>query len=356
MKLIYFSQSLGKSGSYQRAAADELARQHDVHFYGPGYDGFDKRAEVADVIAAAPWGSPDLLLIGHNWLSDKPGEARSASAAIHFADTSLPKVAILNKEYVNLDAKLRYMSDNKIDLAFTHHHDTRAYEKRTGIPFSFFPFAVDPEKFSANGKRKDIDLFFTGILRNPSCPETQTDARAEAQHKLFYHWGLTRLAKRIPYWKYRFQWRTYDQKHLSALSLFRNGSFFADDARFGIAEYGCAMARSRVCFTGLSPLGLVGSRYYEAMAAGSLVICPRETVYDGLFEDGKHCVMFRPDFSDFEEKLRYYLDHESERRAIADTAYRHVITHHTWEKRIDVMAKEIKTRLLPSNVPIGGKA
>ena len=70
------------------------------------------------------------------------------------------KVAILNKEYVNLSQKLQFIKKNGFDLAFSHHHDVDAYLKQTGVRFYFLPFGFNQRNFKHEGEIKDIDLMF----------------------------------------------------------------------------------------------------------------------------------------------------------------------------------------------------
>lgn len=106
------------------------------------------------------------------------------------------------------------------------------------------------------------------------------------------------------------------------------------------------MNATKICLNTLSPLDLVGCRYYEAMASKSLLFCERSPVYQGLFKDEQHCVMFESDLSDFDDKLFYYLKHEEERQAIVERAYRHVRENHTWDKRVEQFTEAIQS-LMP---------
>lgn len=60
------------------------------------------------------------------------------------------------------------------------------------------------------------------------------------------------------------------------------------------------------------------------------------------FEDGKTCVMFKNDLSDFKEKLEYYLQDENERIRIAREGHKHLLKYHTTEKRAAYMVECIK--------------
>lgn len=81
---------------------------------------------------------------------------------------------------------------------------------------------------------------------------------------------------------------------------------------------------SKICF---SPFGFgeVCWRDYESIMAGALLLKPDmshiETAPD-IFLPFETYIPIAWDFSDFEDKIRYILSHEEERRAIVDNAYR----------------------------------
>ena len=96
-----------------------------------------------------------------------------------------------------------------------------------------------------------------------------------------------------------------------------------------------------------SAIGLVGTRFYEVMASRTLLFCSRSDAYGSLFEDLKHCVMFEPDLSDFDEKLFYYLGQEDKTRAITDRGYAHVHANHTWQRRIEQFTDVVIDAIYP---------
>jgi spore maturation protein CgeB len=64
-------------------------------------------------------------------------------------------------------------------------------------------------------------------------------------------------------------------------------------------------------------------RVYKVMGAGGFLLTEDWTGRKDLFEDGKHLVVFAGD-QDAKQKIKYYLDHEDERRAIAEAGQREV--------------------------------
>lgn len=340
MRIIYLSPDMSKYGAafYQQDVIEALHKRHELYLYGPGFPGYDLDDSIDDILSSLSV-RPDLICVGHGWLVDNPEDALDRHPRIDLSETEMPKAMILNKEYARLEEKLEYIVRNKIDIVFTHHHDTDRYSRETEIRFIFWPFAVNPTYFRDYGLKKIYDLTFTGILRNPTFPHTQADTRIRVQRKLFYCvGGELRLLKRPKYRNLEFFWSARPSHRVMAmLSHCIHGS-----ARIPSQEYFKLFNKSRICFNALSPLDLVSPRYYESMASKCLVFCPRHPVYEGLFKDHEHCVMFEPDLCDFDDKLFYYLKHDAERQAIVECAYRHVRENHTWEKRVQRFTEVVR--------------
>lgn len=76
-------------------------------------------------------------------------------------------------------------------------------------------------------------------------------------------------------------------------------------------------------------------RVFEAMGAGALLITsvPSELTALG-FQEGEHFVGYR-DKDEVEDLVRYYLDHETERRRIAEAARDLVLREHTYDRRVE---------------------
>src|SRR5438874_2132023 len=167
-RILYLSPDMSGYGAaqYQHDVMLELSRQAPVHFYGPGFPGYDPGDTIDDVVAKSGL-APDWILCGHAWLEDTPGAPVDRFPHIDLSRTDIPRAAILNKEYTNLGAKLAYLRRAGAALVFTHHHKAPLLAERTGIPFVFWPFAADHRLFRP-GPDKTLDLGFSGILQNPT--------------------------------------------------------------------------------------------------------------------------------------------------------------------------------------------
>ena len=75
-------------------------------------------------------------------------------------------------------------------------------------------------------------------------------------------------------------------------------------------------------------------RLFEAAGVGVLQLTEDLPGVREWFTPGENIVTYR-DKDDLREKVRYYLDHDTERETIARRAREHVYAHHTYEQRVD---------------------
>ena len=302
------------SAYYQHQFTRALGRVHKVFQYGPGIAGYDKRHAIGDVLKLCPF-EPELICFAAGWEIEDPAiPDYDPHPAIRTSKIDIPSVMVLNKEYKKLDRKFEFIRDNGIGLVLTAHHKFSEWQNRVQVPFLHFPFAVSPEWFTDHGEEKLYDLGFSGGLH-----ERWTDVRVRIRDRLFLRHPL----KAPRYWGVRIFWP---------------GRW----RRRPVGEnYARSINRSRMWISTPSAIDLVGTRFYEVMAARTLLFCSRSPAYSGLFEDTKHCVMFEPNLSDFDDKLFHYLKHDDKREAIVDEAYRHVHRNHTWERRIEAFTQAV---------------
>ena len=67
MKIIYLSPNMGRytAAHYQQDVVDELAIQHQVYMYGPGYDLYAQIDTISDVVAKSPFDRPKIKKINY---------------------------------------------------------------------------------------------------------------------------------------------------------------------------------------------------------------------------------------------------------------------------------------------------
>ena len=113
-----------------------------------------------------------------------------------------------------------------------------------------------------------------------------------------------------------------------------------DDKRFtipplkGYHEYLKAMASAKINIV-LRGHGRDTVRYWEAAAFETLMLVKDPgIIIPNPFIDKEHCVYFNNN-EDLKEKIDYYLSHETERAAIAESGKAHCLKYHTNRARIE---------------------
>jgi spore maturation protein CgeB len=346
MDILYISENINNYSAafYQKDVLNQLKSVHNVECYGMGFKGYDENEEIETVLENCKT-RPELICIGHKWLRDDSSvDTVDPHPAFDFNETDVPVVMILNKEYANFHRKVKYIEENSIPLVFTHHHKANKWSEKYDSQFVFWPFAVNKDVFQDYNEPKMYDLSFSGRLRNPDPSVPQTDLRIRVQKELFFSVGEIKLARRPKYRKYNIFWRGRP----TTKSKYYINKFFHRERRIPDDDYKKLYNRSKLTFNTLSPIDLVGTRYYEAAASNSLIFCQESPIYEkfDLFEPGKHCVTFKKDLSDFDDKLEYYISNDDIREKIAQQGHDHVLENHTWETRIKEFTHKIKNILL----------
>ncbi|MDY6989124.1 MAG: glycosyltransferase [Thermodesulfobacteriota bacterium] len=85
---------------------------------------------------------------------------------------------------------------------------------------------------------------------------------------------------------------------------------------------------------GTTPCYQMSPKLFEAMACKAFVLVDKQKDVFGLFDDAKHLVSYNS-VEDLRDKIRYYLEHPSQRLRIAEDAYRYVLQNHTYAHRIE---------------------
>src|SRR5262249_9865570 len=106
-------------------------------------------------------------------------------------------------------------------------------------------------------------------------------------------------------------------------------------------EYRQLLGRSRLCFNRCIRLEC-NKRAFEAAAAGALLFMEAENLeIRDYFRDRQECVLYTED--DLEALLVYYLEHEDERRRIADAARVRVREYgfeQLWRRQLEMIRSE----------------
>lgn len=341
MKIIYLSKNMSdyKAAMYQNDMMEEFRKHAEVIFYGPGFKNFDPKEKIK--ITINKFGDADLLIVGHAWLLDKPGSTVDPYPDLCLQDCPIPKVIILNKEYTNLNEKLNWIKKNNFLCGFSHHHNIDFYEKKSNVSFKFIPFAFNENLFAkTNEKIKDIDFSFCGLLKNDYHNSEYTDARILTMKRLFHCIDDIPVLKKAKYKNYTFFWNAIPRKVFVRKIATLTKKYY----RLSNRDYASLQMRSRAFLNTLSPLGLVGPRFFENIASKTLVFCEESNNVKNIFPS--ECfISFKSDFSDFDEKFEMAISDSVERSKIIESAFDLAFTQHTWKFRVNNMIKTINEKI-----------
>ena len=323
--------------SYQREILNAMRCQFHVNLYGPGYENYDIDDDFNKIQKKL---NKDIkaLIFGHSYLSDVVHSKQIQNfCKFNLKEINLPKVGILNKEYVNLDRKLEFFKKNSFDLCFTHNHMAETYSKRTNIKFILWPFAVSPS-FSKNIKDKVYDIGFSGILQNTN--HTHSNLRYKVMNKMFYTLFGIPLFKKKEYKTYKIFWNAKPTNLFSKVinRLFRFHVHLSDK------NYADLLKKSKIFINTLSPAELVSPRYYECMASKTLVLCEQSNIYKKFFPKGTYI-----EFDNEEtiiDIIKHYLDDNEALEKITTKAQKFIYEDHYWKNRIDIFKRELDLLIL----------
>lgn len=82
-------------------------------------------------------------------------------------------------------------------------------------------------------------------------------------------------------------------------------------------------------------------RMFDIMGCEGFLLTNYQAEIASLFEPGRDLVVYES-FDDCLKKAGYYLEHEDERRTIAENGYRKICAHHTYDHRIAEMFESLK--------------
>ncbi len=135
---------------------------------------------------------------------------------------------------------------------------------------------------------------------------------------------------------------------LSALRDFRLGVWSVHDVPVELKPFyrGKALGDETMHILSASPLTVNphgdfmryggNMRLFEAAGLGVFQLVDDRPGVAQWFKPQEHLVIYR-DPADLRDKVAYYLEHESERRSMAEAARAHALAHHTYAQRVEAL-------------------
>jgi glycosyltransferase involved in cell wall biosynthesis len=281
-----------KSGYYYQDIADAWEERFTVFFYGPGYPNYSVNQDICQLIDKVRFqlGSLDLVVFGPGWDEDASTTSVAPPNRIgNLKDLKVPIIYYLNKEYKKLSKRLDYALEIGASLVCSVHPDVGNWCRPLGLKSLVVPFAHNPSRFRNLNLARNIDFMFTGGMHS-----AHSDARYRAKSNIFDSRYLNKKTNRVlgPLYGSHYlrnecrpldiYWAEFGSKNIFGRTLIPYGK-----------RYARLLNSSKACLSTPSAIGIFGTRFFEAMACGSIIICPKAGEYDGILKDNVNCLMYR---------------------------------------------------------------
>lgn len=285
---------------------NEIARQHEVTYYGQGYKGFDDQLTVKQILKKLNKRFDIILIYESKFVKDFKGLAKVKH---------IPKVLIQidyaigipnYKMFANTKNINKLIKENKPDLIFsTSQSNVNALKDSLGFEKVFMlPFSVDIKMYKNMNLKRTIDAMSVGSSKTYVYPNRKKVKGIIKSMKIKV------FTSRVIHGKYI---RKLNESKIFVISNNINKR--------------------------------LSMKYTEAMACGAMVLAdePEDLIKQG-FNSGEHLVLYN-DFDDMKKKLIYYLKNNSERNRIAKNGMKFVRNNHSCERRVRQFTKIVKREL-----------
>lgn len=328
-----------KSGYYHQDLVDSFSKLTNAFVYGPGYPRYSIKDSIEDVFAKSPYKKHeiDLIVCSTSWDVDTSLDTVNPHPKITLLDVdNIPKVYFLNKEYKKLKLRFDYIVENRFDLVCTVHPSAPAWEQDLKVKLLHLPFGVSLDRFKDYGLEREYDFGFTGSLH-----KKHTDVRMLVKRKLFEpesvsqlstH-GLSAFLKPNPlkhdYQRYNIFWGEFGAKDFFLRSLLPSGT-----------KYAKFLSQFKIFLSTPSAIGIFNTRFFELMAAKTLIFCPESDMYMDILRHNENCIMFKPDMNDFHRKFVTAIEKNNLRDNIIKKAAKDV-EKHSYDERVKTLLHKV---------------
>lgn len=282
-----------------------LAKKADIVFFGPGYPGYDTKNafKIAEKV------KPDVVLVDDQSRPAQPFWT-------HVDKISIPKV-LFRVEDIHARAKqrIRYINQRKFDLITSPLiTELNSWIPRLNAPVHFIPHSVDLDFFKPRYKEREYDVIFRG---------------AYDPHVYPLRCRIIRFLESIK--DIRHGWKPRPP-----------GGYELANAQEEMEEYTRAIANSTIFMFGVGRYRKALAKFWEGGACKTMIMADEPyDMEDHHLVPGENFVLINQD--NFEEKLRYYLEDEAERRRLVENMYQTTVKHHDTEKVVEGFIKILET-------------
>jgi spore maturation protein CgeB len=337
MRILYLSKNISnyKAANYQKEFLNALSKISSIFVYGPGYSYFEKKKTIDDIINF--YGPFNFIFVGHYWLNDSNQGQIDPWPQARLSKTLYKKFIFLNKEYANLNQKLRWIKKNRFDCVFSHLQNCKLLQTQAKTKFKYLPFAYDDKFFFYSENKRKYDLAFSGVLQNTRGNKVQSDIRKRILNRLFYTVFDIPLFKKKKYRHLSIFWNSIPTNLVGQIlsKIFKTYNFL------DIKTYAQLQKNTKVYLNCKSPLNLISPRYFENIASGCLIITEKNNELKKLFPKFSY-TEFSNDLSNFDQVLNKSLDTFNSSKKKCKDAAKLIKKQHNWNIRAKMVIKIIK--------------
>ena len=291
--------------TYYNGLFFELQKQHNVYHYTGVPQDF---AELEGKIGF----KADYIVFGLGWFKHK--------CYGHIKNLNIPSACFLFKPQNQLAEKLEFCRINNVDLILTPVPEMEKYEEISGVRTELFPYGFDPLTFSPRPINIKYDIGFSGALH-------------QSQHYPNDAFHVENLRPKIG---------ALLQSVEGVRTFWKSSDVTSTAYVHDMKEYAATINSSRMWIATLAAYGDVTPRFYEVLGSGTLLFCQQiPEAYKFLLKDDINCVTFKDDLNDFEEKIRFYINHPDEAARITQVAAQFFHNHCTWSARAGALCKQL---------------
>lgn len=262
----------------------------------------------------------DAVVFGLGWFANEGSAYYQKIKGLK--ELKIPVVCNLHKVANQTREKINFLRQNSVDLTLmSPGFVTRFQDMFQDLRFELFPFAASEKVFFPSTKPRNLEIGFSGALHvlDKGIKSGFTEQKTQLRTNMF---------------------EIISNKFSETKSFINTGVF---NSPLPENKYAEILRDTLIWFATDSPAEEISPRHYEVMLSQTVLMCNEiPAAYKHVFIDGVNCVEFRDDLSDFEKKLKYYLNNRSELDIIATTAYNDAIVNHTWASRAKLLVDKIE--------------
>jgi len=319
MKILYFDPKAvtDKTGmySYYNGTYSETCNLAEVVTVRQPVD------NIKELLSSVP--NVDAIVFGLGWFAQE--HVAYYSKIANMDQINIPIICNMHKIANQTKMKLRFFKENNASMVLMSPGMIDRFRKiEPDLKFELFPYAAHPDSFFDRDNDRIYDFGFSGAKhakdKDGGIKKGYTEEKAVLRTKM----------------------EEIVNKKLNDLKKFWNCSD-TPNILMPEEEYSNLLSQSKIWLSTEGPAIEISPRYYEVVLSKTLLMCntiPEE--YKHIFRDGENCVEFKNDLSDFEERMRFYLENDEDRQKIVQNAYGEFVENHTWKSRAQQLIKHIE--------------